>query len=226
MHNTVLMILSVRNSKSFEESVNKLQCEKIWFKGYREHELAPIVNDFVQNSNFENYFIAPDDLIIKPHQFEKLKSALNYNDIVTGWGVIRQNCTHTTITKPHNFLQTNIFKHQFTTHFLKNQQYNLSYKTHEINSLPNEIETAFTGWFYTGMKKHIWTQYPYECLNPPFASSDLMFSRRVLLDKKYKQICVKSANVIHISNSNSLSTDTSFFDMSTCFSNKSIIKTF
>ena len=226
MHNTVLMILSVRNSKSFEESVNKLQCEKIWFKGYREHELAPIINDFVQNSNFENYFIAPDDLIIKPHQFEKLKSALNYNDIVTGWGVIRQNCTYTTITKPHNFLQTNIFKHQFTTHFLKNQQYNFSYKTHEINSLPNEIETAFTGWFYTGMKKHIWTQYPDECLNPPFASSDLMFSRRVLFDNKYKQICIKSANVIHLSNSITMPTDTSFLDMSTCFSNKSITKTF
>ena len=82
MHNTVLMILSVRNSKSFEESVNKLQCEKIWFKGYREHELAPIINDFIKNSNFENYFITPDDLIIKPHQFEKLKSSLNHNDIV------------------------------------------------------------------------------------------------------------------------------------------------
>lgn len=226
MHDTVLMILSVRNSKSFEDSVNKLNCEKIWFKGYREHELAPIINHFVENSNFENYFIAPDDLIIKPHQFEKLKSSLNYNDIVSGWGVIRQNCIYTTITKPHNFLQKNIFKHQFTTQHFKNQQYNFSYKTHEINSLPNEIETAFTGWFYTGMKKYIWSQYPYECLNPPFASSDLMFSRRVLFDNKYKQICIKSANVIHISNSLSMTTDKSFFDMSTCFLNKSIIKTF
>jgi len=224
MHDTVLMILSVRNCKSFESSVNKLQCEKIWFKGYKEHELAPMVNDFVKNSNFKNYFITPDDLIITPYKFEKLKSSLNVHDIVTGWGMIRQNCTYTTITKPHDFLKKNIFKYLFTTDTFKNQQYQLSYKTHEINSLPDEVETAFTGWFYTGMKKEVWMEYPYECLNSPFASSDLMFSRRVLYDNKYKQICIKKSNVVHISNTHHH--DTSFFDTSTCFLNKSIVKTF
>lgn len=224
MNNTVLMILSVRNSQSFKESVDKLNCDKIWFRGYKEHELAPIINDFIKNSNFENYFITPDDLIIKPYKFEKLKSSLNIHDIVSGWGIIRQNCIHTTITKPDNFFKNVIFKPHFTTNNFHYQQYQLSYKTHEIYSLPQEIESAFTGWFFTGMKKHIWTEYPYECLNPPFASSDLMFSRRVLRDNKYKQICIKDANVIHLSNTHH--NDTSFFNMNTCFLNKSITKTF
>lgn len=226
MNNTVIIILSVRNIKSFTDCINKLPCEKIWFKGYKEIDLIPIVNKFVEESNFENYFITPDDLIIKPHQFDLLLNGLNRHNIVTGWGCIRQNCTFTTATKTKNFIEHTIFKDAFTSRHFLLSQYNFSYKTHEINALPDEFETAFTGWFYTGMKRKIWLEYPYECLAPPHASSDLMFSRRILKDKKYKQICFKNAHVVHISNTDPLNSDSSFFNPNECFKNKSIIKTF
>jgi len=203
MHNTVLIVLSVRNIKSVKDCIDKLPCEKIWFKGYTEHKLAPMINDFVKNSNFENYFIAPDDLIIRPHQFDLLLNGLNRHNIVTGWGVARQNAIHTTIMKNTNFIKNSIFLPMACSNFeTLNNTYEHSYKTHEINSLPDEIETAFTGWFFTGMKRKIMVEYPYECLNPPIASSDLIFSRRVIADGKYKQICFKHAQVTHISNYN------------------------
>ena len=146
---TVLMIMSVRNIKSFTDSVNKLPCEKIWFKGYTEVDLAPIINNFIKNSNFENYFIVPDDIIIKPQQFNLLTNALNRHDIVTGWGMIRQNCNYTTATKVENFMNHCIFKNTSSSILFLHNMYNFSYQTHEINKLPDEFETAFTGWFYT-----------------------------------------------------------------------------
>lgn len=226
MKNTVLIVLSVRNIKSVTDCINKLDCEKLWFKGYREYELAPLLNDFVKNSNFENYFIAPDDLIIKPYKFDRLVKALDRLDIVSGWGMIRQDCNFTTITKPEKFLENTIFKPSFTNSTLANSVYNFSYLSHEIHNLPEEIETAFTGWFYTGMKRNVLLEYPYECVPWPHASSDLTFSRRILRDKKYKQYCLKSANVTHISSFWKLLTDKKFFNRDECFNNKLIEKTF
>lgn len=226
MHNTVLIVLSVRDIKSVKECIDKLPCEKIWFKGYTEHDLAPMINEFVKNSNFENYFIAPDDLIIRPYQFDLLLNGLNRHKIVTGWGVIRQNACYTTATNPNNFLKNSIFMPLACQSSILNNTYAYSYKTHEINSLPDEFETAFTGWFYTGMKRHVLLEYPYECLNPPIASSDLIFSRRVLADKKYKQMCIKNAQVVHISNSQYISGPHSLLGDYRNIKEKSIIKTF
>ena len=188
MHNTVMIVLSIRNIKSVKDCIDNLKCEKIWFRGYTEHELAPLINDFVQNSNFENYFIVSDDLVIKSHNFDLLVEGLNRHKIVTGWGMIRQNTNYTTAFRPHNFLKNTIFKPMTFQPDLINNTYEHSYRTNEINALPDEFETAFTGWFFTGMKRHILLEYPYQCLNAPLASSDLIFSRRVLADGKYKQI--------------------------------------
>ena len=72
-----------------------------------------------------------------------------------------------------------------------------------MDSLPDEIETAFTGWFFTGAKRQVWLEYPYQTLavhkDQPGASTDLHWSKRILEDKKYKQICIKDAKVTHIS---------------------------
>lgn len=226
MKNTVLIVLSVRDIVSVKASINNLPCEKFWCVGHTEQELIPIINDFVKNSNFENYFIAPDDLIIRPHQFELLNNGLSRHSIVTGWGVVRQNDEYTTAINPTNYLTNTIFKHQTFNELILNNTYMQSYKTHEINALPDEFETAFTGWFYTGMKRQVLLEYPYECLNPPLASSDLLFSRRVLADGKYKQICFKQAHVIHLSNYLSVRGETGFLPTSGISVPKQIIKTF
>lgn len=221
MNDTVLMILSVRNIQSVKDCIDKLNCEKIWFKGYKEFELTPILNKFIENSNFTNYFIAPDDLIIKPENFDLLKKYLNFYDIVSGWGMYRQNSDHTTVIKPNNF-KNFIAKYAYCNPKIFNNILNHTYKPHEIHDLPDVIETAFTGWFFTGMNKKIWMEYPYQTLNWPWSSSDLMFSKRVFDEGKYKQHIIKKAHVVHLSNLN----HKSFHDMNDSFINKSIIKTF
>lgn len=221
MHDTVLMILSVRNIQSVVDCNLSLPCEKIWFKGYKEFELAPIINNFVDNSNFKYYFITSDDALIKKENFIELQRQLQYHHIISGWCLYRQNAHHTTIVKPNNITNL-IFKPHFTTNSFANSILHHTYKTHEINALPNIIESAFTGWAYTGMHKHIWQKYPFQTLQWPYSSSDLLFSQRVLSDNIYKQYILKQAHVIHLSHLH----NKSYFDPSTCFNNKEIIKTF
>ena len=151
----VLMIMNARNLSAFKECVDKLNISKVWFKGYREFELNDEINKFIQETNFDNYFIVSDDLVITKKDFEFLEDQLNYHPIVTGWGVWRQNWDWTTIhlqDKIHTFNQGDklpIFK----------KHYNII-KTYEIDSMPDIIETAFTGWFYTGIRRDIWLKYP------------------------------------------------------------------
>ena len=86
----------------------------------------------------------------------------------------------------------------------------------------NEFETAFTGWFWTGIRRDIWLEYPYQTIsiNPitdKRASTDLHWSKRILSDGKYKQMCFKEARVLHLSYMNK-----DYEDLN--FDNKQIIK--
>lgn len=228
MHNTVLIILSVRNIQSIIDNYNSLNCEKIWFKGFTEYELVTHINNFIQNSNFDHYFITSDDLYLHYDKFEQLKFQLQFYPIISGWTVQRQNTTNTTIINPINFDKLifnkldNIISSQlywtFAPNFLQ-----FAYKTHQIAALPNIIESAFTGWAFTGMHRKIWIEYPYNVFSTNNASSDLNFSQRILKDKKYKQYILKSANGIHLSNN---TFHKSNVDYSLAFKNKQIIKTF
>ena len=226
MHNTVLIIMSVRNIKPIIDSYNNLNCEKIWFKGFTEYELVTHINHFIQNSNFQYYFITSDDLYINYNKFEELKFQLQFYPIISGWTVLRQNTNYTTIINPNNFDKLIFNKLNKNKNLFWNLSPNMlqfSYKTHQIAALPDIIESAFTGWSFTGMHRKIWLEYPYNVMSCEMASSDLNFSRRILNDKKYKQRILKNANCIHISNN---VFHKSNVDWSIAFNNKQIIKTF
>ena len=225
MHDTVLMIMSVRNIQSIIDCYNNLNCEKIWFKGFPEYELVTHINNFIQNSNFQYYFIVSDDVYIHYDKFEELKLQLKLYPIVSAWTVLRQNSTFTTILNPNNFDKLIFNKLDarsptwtgwtFMPNFLP-----FAYKTHQIAALPDIIESAFTGWMFTGMHRKIWLEYPYNVFSETNSNSDLNFSRKILSDKKYKQRIIKSANAIHISN------NISHYSVHYSFNNKQIIKTF
>jgi len=216
--NNVLMIMNARNISAFKECINKLNISKVWFKGYREFELNTEINKFIQETNFDNYFIVSDDLVINKNDFEFLEEQLKIYPIVTGWGVWRQNSDWTTI-----HLQDKMHLFNQGTHLpVFKEHYNIV-KTHEIDSLPNYFETAFTGWFYTGIRRDIWLKYPYQTMatSPDMygASTDAHWSKRILKDNIYKQMCFKQARVLHLSY-----TGKDYDDLS--FENKQIIKEF
>jgi hypothetical protein len=206
MNDTVLMVMSIRDFKSVVDSNNSLDCEKIIFRGYTEYELCPLINNFIKESNFKYYFICSDDCVMSKQNFDLLKFNLQFFPIVSGWGIVRQNNNQTTISNTGTI--TNLFCKipQVTwTNYDSNKvlgPIGVYYDTHEINKLPNFIKSGFTGWFYTGMSKKLWEEYPFQVCEYPSASSDMNFSLRVLKDGKYDQTIVKKARGIHISNLN------------------------
>lgn len=196
--NNVIMIMNARNLSAFRDCMNKLTIPKVWFKGFREFELNIEINKFIQETNFDNYYIVSDDLVIQPDDFELLQEKLKTYPIVTGWGVWRQNSDWTTIyqqPKIHTYNQGSnlpLFKKHYDI-----------VKTHEVETLPDEFETSFTGWFYTGARREVWLKYPYQTMSiseyQPGASTDAHWSKRLLVDGKYKQMCFKQARVLHLS---------------------------
>ena len=216
--NNVIMIMNARNLSAFRDCMDKLNISKVWFKGYREFELNIEINKFIQETRFDNYYIVSDDLVIQPQDFELLQEKLETNPIVTGWGVWRQNMDWTTIHKQDKLYVYN----QGSNLPMFKKHYNII-KTHEINTLPDEFETSFTGWFYTGVRREIWLKYPYQTMSTklalPGASTDAHWSKRVLHDKKYKQMCYKQARVLHLSYAGK-----DYGDLD--FENKQIIKEF
>lgn len=217
--NNVVMIMNARNLSAFKDSVDKLNVSKVWFKGFTEYELNTEINKFIRETGFDNYYIVSDDLVIQPQHFELLQEKLKTYPIVTGWGVWRQNWDWTTI---HLQDKLHIASHG-TNYPLRKKHYNIV-KTYEVDTLPDEFETAFTGWFWTGIRRDIWLKYPYQTIstNPIVdkrASTDLHWSKRILLDGKYKQMCFKEARVLHLSYMNK-----DYDDLN--FDNKQIIKEF
>ena len=206
MNDTVLMVMSIRNIKSVVDSNNSLDCEKIIFRGYTEYELSPLINNFIKESNFKYYFLTSDDCIMSKQNFDLLKFNLQFFPIISGWGVIRQDINQTTISNVDTITNLSCRIPQITwTNYDSNKilgPIGSYYNTYEINKLPNFIKTGFTGWFFTGMSKKLWEEYPFQVCEYPSASSDMNFSLRVLKDGKYDQTIVKKARGIHLSNLN------------------------
>lgn len=217
MKDTVLMVMSVRDLEPVIQSNDKLDCEKIYFKGFTEYELAPLINNFINESNFKNYFITSDDAMISADKFDLLKEYLNFLPIVSGWCVVRQNSLETTITDPKKINYYNTFFSLLSNCDLLNS----TYKTHELQDLPNIINSGFTGWVFTGASKKIWQEYPFQVYDKEMgARSDYNFAIRVLKDGKYNMSILKKCRAIHLSNS------TNLYVYNYNFSSKSIVKTF
>lgn len=217
MKDTVLMVMSIRDLEPVIKANDVLDCEKIYFKGYSEYELVPLINNFINESNFKNYFITSDDAMIDKNKFDLLKHHLQFLSIVSGWCVWRQNCTETTIVdaKKLNFYNS------FFSLLQVSDLNRATYKTYEIEDLPNVINSGFTGWVFTGAKKEIWQEYPFQVYDKVMgARSDYNFALRVLKDQKYDMNIIKKCRAIHLSNSSYL------YDYKYNFCSKSIVKTF
>ena len=218
MKDTVLMVMSIRDLEPVIKANDELDCEKIYFKGYTEYELVPLINNFINESNFKNYFITSDDAMIGKNKFDLLKYYLQFLPIVSGWCVVRQNTLETTVINPKKIN----FINPFFAWLQVSDLFKASYKTHEIEELPNIINSGFTGWVFTGASKEIWQQYPFQVYDKEMVGprSDYNFAIRVLKDEKYNMSIIKKCRAIHLSNGSAL------YKYKHNFCSKSIIKTF
>ena len=81
----VLMILQPRAIPEAIESLNSLDIEKVWFRGYNEPELCNKMNDFVQQTDYDYYWVIADDVIVDNKPLEVLRPLLKHYEVVSGY---------------------------------------------------------------------------------------------------------------------------------------------
>jgi len=83
--NEILMILQPRAIPEAIESLNKLDIEKVWFRGYTEMELEIVLNDFINDTDYDYYWIIADDVVVDNKPLEVLRPKLYGGEVVTGY---------------------------------------------------------------------------------------------------------------------------------------------
>tara|TARA_R110000851_G_scaffold268367_2_gene421098 strand:- start:104 stop:967 length:864 start_codon:yes stop_codon:yes gene_type:complete len=86
----ILMILQPRAIPEAIDSLNKLDIEKVWFRGYTEMELETVLNDFIKNTDYDYYWIISDDVVVDNKPLEVLRSKLYEGEVVTGYCKLHQ----------------------------------------------------------------------------------------------------------------------------------------
>jgi hypothetical protein len=81
----ILMILQPRAIPEAIDSLNKLDIEKVWFRGYTEMELEIVLNDFIKDTDYDYYWIIADDVIVDNKPLEVLRPKLYEGEVVTGY---------------------------------------------------------------------------------------------------------------------------------------------
>lgn len=77
--NVLIGIPSPRDIPEFKEAIDKIKQSKLWVKYVDEYTAYYIIREMFLEYDFSHLCIIPDDLIVTPEQFEKLKlEAENY----------------------------------------------------------------------------------------------------------------------------------------------------
>lgn len=86
----ILMVLQPRAIPEAIESLNTLDIEKVWFRGYTEMELETVLNDFIKDTDYDYYWIIADDVVVDNKPLEVLRPKLYEGEVVTGYCKINQ----------------------------------------------------------------------------------------------------------------------------------------
>ena len=167
----VLMILQPRAIPEAIESLNRLDIDKVWFRGYTEKELEVHLNDFIEYTEYEYYWIIADDVIVNEKPMDLLRPLLHEGKVVSGYCQLSQTSSKVNLAKDKLSLNNNFIPHptlpkreveDWMDLRMWNHPYIEEYMTLEQVQKQNDyFKTYFTGWSFTGASKEVWLKYPY-----------------------------------------------------------------
>ena len=180
------MILQPREIPEAIESLKNIDIDKVWFRGYTEKELCTILNRFVENTDYDFYWLISDDVIVGQEVWPLLRDAMGTYECVTGYCNLYQGSEYVNLT------HTPLKKHFTTSH----DDYNwISFD--DIESQEDDIiESSFAGWAFTGMPRSVWLEHPF--LINEFGQSDVCFSYRYCTIGENKIYSPKGAFIKHL----------------------------
>lgn len=148
------MIMNPREIPEVINSINQIKIPKVWFKGYNSLEIGIQMNKFVAETNYDNYIITSDDLILYPDAFEIINSMdMNKYPVVTGYCNMFVGSNYCGLCSTPLTLKNGMFPVQ--------EDYNLM-TFDEVNAMPQDIfETYFVGFSLTKIPRKLWLEFPF-----------------------------------------------------------------
>ena len=92
------MILQPRAIPEAIESLNSLDIEKVWFRGLSEPSVCKALNQFVENTDYDYYWIIADDVIVDGKPLEVLRPLLQEGKVATGYCKLSQTSEDVNLT--------------------------------------------------------------------------------------------------------------------------------
>ena len=164
--NNVLMMLQAREIPSVMDAVAEINISKVFFKGFTELQLWPLFNEFVKDTDYDNYIIAADDIIFNQYMTTCIEDSLEDMDLVTGYCDLYQGSEHVNICKTP-LKSTNTYPDWPDYDF---------YTLEEIRKLDNFQPSWFGGWALTGISRGVLLDNPIRVHPVGTAQSDYVFS--------------------------------------------------
>jgi hypothetical protein len=160
----ILMILQPRAIPEAIESLNTLDIEKVWFRGYTEMELEIVLNDFINDTDYDYYWIIADDVVVDNKPLEVLRPKLYEGEVVTGYCKLYQTSNYVNLSlKKLPFLKSPLdiqhIMQQMKYVGLENMIVEESYAKHKSFYERLGVNIHYDFWKYRVQGLHIIPQY-------------------------------------------------------------------
>lgn len=184
--NNCLIILNARNIPECIESFESLAIDKAWFTGFTEVQLVNPINDFIKDTNYDNYLIASDDLVISQGTLNIVEELLETNDRATAYCKIADDSIF------YNVSKSPLAEAEVRKPVTRDYHF---YKIEELDELEDDnFESWFGGWTLTGMRKEEWLKHPFRVHHLSQMQSDYA----TCLDINAPFACHKDAICVHV----------------------------
>ena len=188
-----LMVLKASHIYEVVDSIKEIDMDKAWFVGYTEVELTVVITSFIQNTDYDYYWMTSHDLILSQVGVDCLVKALEEKDpnihVMTGY-------CNLSLDDPR--MTANSAPYDITDRSPSVESYSFITKK-EIKAMKDDVfETYFCNWGMSGMSKHLWLKYPFMPCAGEISRSDLSFTLRFLEDESNKIFSHKDGFFLHL----------------------------
>ena len=164
-----LIVMHAREIEPCMAAFHELDIPKIWMTGYTERGIANIAFTEALKHDFDWFWVASDDIIIRQPALDAVRRIRDTGDHAVVTGYSQGSHTDWTVNLTSEPLRPGPLETAYVF-----RQYS------ECVSHPDPvIPTWFTGMTMTGMSKHMWYRFPFDCFSDPGYASDFHISTRL-----------------------------------------------
>lgn len=160
-----LLVMKARDIPICTAAFDSLQIHKAYFVGYTEKQLESAIQNFIAETDYENYIIASDDLVPTQKSLDIVRAQLETHEVFTGWCNMspdnpRANIRLGPLPGRHAFfvITHGISQLQRLTNHMKNLTFPLP---SQFANIDVPFRVFFMGFAFTGMRRELWLRFPF-----------------------------------------------------------------